>query len=120
MTVLSDLTIPRVLPDPTSEAHELLVDLWHQQVANIVELSRDALTPGDNDGYRANALLLTNQLLAVARQQLDETEAALARLKDGTYGRCAHCSGPISPERLEILPAARNCVTCQAERSQPR
>lgn len=120
MTVISDLTTPRLLPAEISDAHELLVELWRQQVTNIVELSRDALTPGDDDGYRANELLLTNQLLAVARQQLVETEAALARLKDGTYGRCAHCSDPISPERLEILPAARNCVACQAERREPR
>jgi RNA polymerase-binding transcription factor DksA len=99
----------------SSAASEQLTELWRQQVATIVELSRDTLPPGEADGCRANELLLSNQLLAAGRQQLAETEAALARVKAGSYGQCEHCSGAISPERLEILPAARYCVTCQAQ-----
>jgi len=29
-------------------------------------------------------------------------------------GRCVDCRGPISPERLEVLPEAARCVRCQA------
>jgi RNA polymerase-binding transcription factor DksA len=114
MTVLSALPRPPLTHDPVSDTRLLLEELWRQQVDTVVELSRDTLTPGDANGYHANELLLTNKLLAVARQQLADTEAALARLKDGSYGACAQCTRPISPERLEVLPAARYCVTCQA------
>ena len=50
------------------------------------------------------------------RRTLDEINAALRRLDDGTYGRCQGCSQPIPAARLEILPQARYCVRCQDRR----
>lgn len=41
--------------------------------------------------------------------QIDE---ALARVEEGTYGRCAHCGRPIAQPRLEALPWARLCIDC--------
>jgi hypothetical protein len=38
---------------------------------------------------------------------------ALAKLTDGTYGICERCRDPISVARLEAVPYARRCVTCQ-------
>jgi len=37
-------------------------------------------------------------------------DAALARLDDGTYGRCQQCGTEIEPERLEALPWATLCI----------
>jgi len=121
MTALSAQTIPTTVHDQRT-ARSVLEEQWQQQVADIIELSYDALTPADDDedGSRANERHVTTQLLAAARQQLVETEAALARLDDSTYGLCVDCSNPISAERLEILPAARYCVACQAARSRRR
>ena len=45
---------------------------------------------------------------------IDEIDAALDRIADGTYGRCAHCGVDIPIERLEIRPFAAGCVACQA------
>lgn len=101
----------------SSAASEQLAALWRQQVSSIVALSRDTLPPEESDGCRANELLLANHLLAAGRQQLAETEAALARLNDGAYGVCEHCSCAINPERLEILPAARFCIACQTQQN---
>jgi DnaK suppressor protein len=44
------------------------------------------------------------------RQQIDE---ALAKLEEGTYGRCADCGAEITEKRLRAVPFARRCVTCQ-------
>ena len=44
------------------------------------------------------------------RQQIDE---ALAKLEEGTYGRCADCGAEITEKRLRAVPVARRCVTCQ-------
>jgi DnaK suppressor protein len=44
------------------------------------------------------------------RQQIDE---ALAKLEEGTYGRCADCGAEISEKRLRAVPFARRCVACQ-------
>jgi len=39
-----------------------------------------------------------------------ETERALTKLGDGTYGRCDECGEPIGAERLEFRPYAVRCV----------
>ena len=44
---------------------------------------------------------------------LADTEAALRRLSEGCYGRCEQCGCPIEPERLEVLPMAIRCTSCQ-------
>jgi DnaK suppressor protein len=95
----------------------LLEDQRRNQIAEITRLSLDALDPAgcdaDSDGSRTEDLRVTSQLIAAARQQLDDTEAALRRIDDGSFGSCARCRQPIPAERLEILPAARFCVGCQ-------
>jgi DnaK suppressor protein len=48
-----------------------------------------------------------------AEAELEEVEAALQRLDDGSYGRCEECGGEIPDERLELMPAARYCVEHQ-------
>ena len=41
---------------------------------------------------------------------LDEIEAALRRIDEGTFGRCAVCGSPIDEERLEAVPYATLCI----------
>ena len=45
--------------------------------------------------------------------ELADIEHALARLDEGTYGRCEVCSHPIDEARLEVVPAARFCLAHQ-------
>ncbi len=49
-------------------------------------------------------------LAAKLRDSLAEVAHALAKLDDGTYGRCEACGGPISEARLEAMPATRFCI----------
>jgi RNA polymerase-binding transcription factor DksA len=48
-----------------------------------------------------------------ALQTLGEIEAALQRIKDGSYGICQFCGKPIAAERLRALPWARLCIDDQ-------
>lgn len=41
---------------------------------------------------------------------LEEIDAALVRIEDGTYGLCTECGKPIGEERLEALPWATLCI----------
>ena len=43
---------------------------------------------------------------------LDQVDAALARLDDGSYGRCQSCGTIIADERLAEIPTARTCAAC--------
>lgn len=38
---------------------------------------------------------------------------SLARIADGSYGICQRCEDEISPKRLQALPWAVYCITCQ-------
>jgi DnaK suppressor protein len=48
------------------------------------------------------------------RMTLDQIEAALRKIDKGTYGACESCRKPIPKPRLEALPFARYCITCQS------
>lgn len=46
------------------------------------------------------------------RRELEEVEAALLRIVEGSYGTCQHCGGPMGLQRLRAFPEARFCVAC--------
>jgi RNA polymerase-binding transcription factor DksA len=43
---------------------------------------------------------------------LDQVDEALARLDDGTYGRCVNCGRPIQDDRLAEDPTDQSCGEC--------
>jgi DnaK suppressor protein len=45
---------------------------------------------------------------------IEEIDAALQRIDDGTYGQCVRCGKPIDEERLKAMPTARYDAACQA------
>jgi DnaK suppressor protein len=40
-------------------------------------------------------------------------DEAIDRLNSGDFGTCLSCEEPIAPKRLNAIPWARYCVTCQ-------
>lgn len=48
-----------------------------------------------------------------ALAELTEVDAALERVREGTYGVCVDCDEPIAPARLLAYPTARRCISCQ-------
>ncbi|HUO29442.1 MAG TPA: TraR/DksA C4-type zinc finger protein, partial [Bryobacteraceae bacterium] len=49
---------------------------------------------------------------------LDEVDAALAQMDDGTYGLCEACHDPVEPERLMADPLMRFCLAHLTARQQ--
>jgi DnaK suppressor protein len=47
------------------------------------------------------------------RRLLREVVAALAKIDDGSFGSCERCGEPIAEKRLDAVPFARYCITCQ-------
>ena len=48
------------------------------------------------------------------KHELDEIDAARARLEAGTFGTCERCARPIPLPRLRAMPTTRFCVSCQS------
>lgn len=61
---------------------------------------------------------LAVSLLGSAVGTLDQIEAALQRIEDGSYGRCAECDARIPAPRLEAIPYATCCVACAARQER--
>ena len=53
-------------------------------------------------------------LSAQAQAAVEEIDAALAKIAEGTYGFCESCGNPVPKARLEALPHARLCVSCKS------
>lgn len=77
---------------------------------------RRAQGPLDRDSEE-QALELENAevvdvLDETGRSELLAVREALARLDDGSFGRCRGCGEAIAPARLEALPTATLCIDC--------
>ena len=96
--------------------------------ADIVELTATMAairttreTSPDDDEHDPEGPTLSSEwsrirgLLLAAELRLGETEAALARVDDGSYGTCLVCGLPIAPARLDARPTASLCVTCASK-----
>jgi RNA polymerase-binding transcription factor DksA len=59
-------------------------------------------------------------LSASARQEVEDIEKALARMKRGTYGVCRYAGRRLPVERLEVRPWADVCVDCKARAERRR
>ena len=74
--------------------------------ATEAAVSPDAGLEGEEEAHRS-AVDAVDELL-------DEVELALARLDDGTYGRCETCGSPIDDTELAELPLVRTCRPCSS------
>jgi DnaK suppressor protein len=52
------------------------------------------------------------------RQTLQMVEAALARIREGSFGECINCGEEINIRRLEAVPWTRYCIACQEKLEQ--
>jgi DnaK suppressor protein len=56
---------------------------------------------------------------AVTAEQLDRqlsvVNRAIAKVTEGSYGRCDDCGDPIEGARLDALPTAIRCLSCQTK-----
>lgn len=81
-------------------------DEW-DAVGTIVDASIDA---DPNDVADKIEEYETNHAIAGdLKAQLNDVEAALAKIEAGTYGMCEVSGEPIEEDRLEANPSARTC-----------
>src|SRR5579859_3905775 len=71
--------------------------------------------PNDNEDVATDFLETQQEQSIMVNQQalLTLVNNALQRLENGTYGLCQQCGEAIAPKRLEALPWAERCVSCE-------
>ena len=83
----------------------------------IVDASVGSNADDEHDPEGTTIAFERSQVDALARravQDLEDVDAALARVAEGRYGTCEVCGQPIPVERLRVRPTARTCVGCAA------
>lgn len=66
---------------------------------------------------RAQAISERNDEFAMNEHEtaeLNDIDAALERIKTGTYGICTDCGVNIPDARLNAYPTAKRCIDCQS------
>ena len=94
---------------------------------SIAVLKGEIPAPGDDQGYSfdpadAGANLSetdrTEAVLHSAQRQRGKVEAALRRMKEGTYGQCVDCGKPVPEGRLEARPETNLCIRCKEDQER--
>jgi RNA polymerase-binding protein DksA len=88
-----------------------------QAESGLQDLLRDSGDGAGDDQADAGAKTFEREqeitLANNSREMLLQTERALARIADGSYGECESCGNPIGKLRLQVFPRATLCVTCK-------
>jgi RNA polymerase-binding transcription factor DksA len=95
------------------------VDFLHSESTSTLEDELGEIGSGGTDNHLGDTAGATYDrgldqgLEEGAQQTVDEIDAALRRIDDGTFGTCEICGGPIGSDRLRALPWARLCIDDQ-------
>jgi len=101
------------LQELLSELDGSVATLEHEgPVDDTAELSHYDQHPADAASTISEADR-ESALIDAARGQREQVLAALARIDDGTYGRCVDCGTELTAERLDARPEAARCISCQ-------
>ena len=99
-----------------AEIAGLVADIREAESA-IAERLGDAVGDAGDDQADAGAKTFQREhelaLTQNARELLELSERALARIDEGTFGVCASCGQPIGKARLQAFPRATLCLTCK-------
>jgi RNA polymerase-binding transcription factor DksA len=76
---------------------------------------------GDDQADAGTATFEREQEISLAnnaREVFEQSERALAKLVDGSYGICESCASPIGKNRLLAFPRATLCMTCKSKQER--
>ncbi len=79
------------------------------------------LIPRFDSGDEATAIEEKERVVVALEQQRMEkllAHAAMNKIRCGTYFVCSDCGGPIPEKRLEAMPNACFCISCQEKQEQ--
>jgi DnaK suppressor protein len=97
-----------------SKAEEVRRSMSAQKAAQLVARLDCPSDEGDLSQQHHEEWIFLNRN-TIDMKLLREISDALERLEHGQYGICLECEEPISSKRLDAVPWARYCVTCQEQ-----
>ena len=111
-------TPQQLLAEDREVTEQRLADL-RSEFTRVVDAAEGTNPDDEHDPEGTTIAYERTQLGALVEQaeaHLADIDAALARVAEGTYGRCEVCGRPIPAARLEARPTATRCVEHVAAR----
>ena len=98
----------------------LLGDMTRMEDDSLRDHAKTVSIPTDKEelGSDNAEQELTLTLLGSDEGILDQIEAAIRRVEDGSYGRCKNCGEQIPKTRLDAVPYAADCVRCASQEEE--
>ena len=96
---------------------ELLGDMTQMENDTLKDHCKTTSIPTDMEELASDNAdqELTASLLGNDKDTLDQIEAAIGRIEDGSYGRCEQCGEQIPKPRLDAIPYAAECERCASQ-----
>ena len=94
------------------KAEEVRRSMSAQKAAQLVSRLDVPSDEGDLSQQHHEEWIFLNRN-TIDMKLLREISDALRRIEHDTYGICLECEEPISAKRLDAVPWAKYCVTCQ-------
>lgn len=94
------------------KADELRRSMSAQNAAQVITRQEHPHDEGDLSQQSHEEWIFLNRNM-LDMKLLREVQDGLRRIDLGTYGTCQGCEEPISVKRLDAVPWAKFCVSCQ-------
>ena len=101
--------------------HDLMQHIAQQRGGALGRVEAAAEQFGQSEDEHAQNITERDLAFAIDEHEsaeLNAIQAALVRVREGTYGACIDCGQPISLARLQASPEAERCVSCQTRQEQ--
>jgi len=92
------------------------IDYLHEENPGSMEDETEEM-PLDNHLAETASVTLDREIDYTLEENSEHVlaaiESALARIEEGTFGRCTTCGKDIAEERLAAIPWATQCIDCK-------
>jgi DnaK suppressor protein len=110
---------PETLRTELQRRRRVILETTRRAAAELEALRSAERDPEFEEGAQAEHEAFTLARLGEAqRRELQQIDAAIARLDAGEYGLCNDCGQEIDPRRLQALPYALLCTECATRRER--
>jgi len=80
---------------------------------NYIDIENDVGDKAD-EAFADTSIDIDNAMIGLHLEEVQDLNAALDRIKKGSFGICIDCEDDIDFARLSAYPTAKRCLNCQS------
>jgi DnaK suppressor protein len=97
---------------------EMLLANARRAMSGDIHLDPDDFPDEIDSASSESGLAFIGRLRERERVLLQKIDAALDKIRDGSYGKCVSCGEDIGIKRLEARPVAELCIDCKSQQEK--